>query len=250
MLKLLPKEPNSVAEAMTYSALGKGKRLRPYLVLASASLVGVPEEEALNTAASIEFIHTYSLIHDDLPAMDNDELRRGEATCHIKFGEANAILAGDALLTIAFEILAEIDTHPDSSIRCQLISRIAKAIGVSGMVGGQALDISNIHLNPDKLLELYKMKTGELFAASCEAGAMLGNASTNLRQVLKDYAYALGLAFQIRDDFEDLGDGQLNYVTICAQLQKFISLAIASLAIFDHKADALRELAYFIANKT
>lgn len=192
-------------EAMRYSTLSQGKRLRPFLTVVSAQLFGVSLEAALQTAAAIELIHSYSLIHDDLPAIDNDDFRRGQLSCHKKFGEATAILTGDALLTFAFEILADETTHRDPAVRIELVSSIAKASGFAGMVGGQVIDIlaENTKLDFNEIVRLQRMKTGALFAISCEASAILGRASRNLRNSLKAYANNLGLAFQITDDLLD-----------------------------------------------
>lgn len=192
-------------EAMRYMSLNGGKRLRPFLTYTTSQLFGVSKESALYTAAAIEIIHTYSLIHDDLPSMDNDEIRRGQPSCHKKFGEATAILAGDGLLTYAFEILSDELTHRDASVRVELISAIAKASGFAGMVGGQSMDMitENQELEFSEIVRLQRMKTGMLFAISCEAGAILGKAPRNLRSSLRAYANNLGLAFQITDDLLD-----------------------------------------------
>lgn len=194
-----------VMEAMRYSALSGGKRLRPFLTVTCAGLFGVSRETSLLTAAAIEFIHTYSLIHDDLPAMDDDALRRGKPSSHIKFGEATAILAGDALQALAFEILADADVHPDPAVRCELIRSVARAAGYKGMCGGQMLDLEaeNKELTVDEIIRLQRLKTGELFAISCEAGAILGKAPVAVRNALSRYAHDLGLAFQITDDLLD-----------------------------------------------
>lgn len=195
-----------VAAAMRYSALSGGKRLRPFLTVECAKLFGVGADVAMHAAAAIEFIHTYSLIHDDLPAMDNDDFRRGKPSCHKQFDEATAILAGDALLTFAFEVLAHRKVHPDASVRCELIRTIAKAAGVRGMVGGQMMDLQaeNAELDVDEIIRLQRLKTGEMFAVSCEAGAILGKAPDNLRNALCRYAHDMGLAFQIVDDLLDV----------------------------------------------
>jgi farnesyl diphosphate synthase len=179
-LLVLTDGPESrVTEAMRYTALSGGKRIRSFLVTASAELFNVEKHSALRVAAAIEMIHCYSLIHDDLPAMDDDDLRRGQPTCHIKFDEATAILAGDALLTKAFEVVSSEKTHINSTIRAELVFALARASGDSGMVGGQMLDLvaeDNI-LNMPEVTRLQRMKTGALIAVSCEAGAILGKAS-------------------------------------------------------------------------
>src|SRR6202012_4033100 len=156
-----------------------GKRLRPFLVLASANLFSVGKVSALNTAAAIELLHTYSLVHDDLPAMDNSDLRRGRPTCHKAFDDATAILAGDGLLTMAFEVLADPDAHGDPAVRCELVASLAQAAGANGMVGGQMIDLIAEHrpdLDIGAITRLQRVKTGALIAFSCEAGAILGKA--------------------------------------------------------------------------
>ncbi|AZL15965.1 polyprenyl synthetase family protein [Rickettsiales endosymbiont of Stachyamoeba lipophora] len=195
---------NQIYEAIRYSTLSGGKRLRPFMVMATSKAFNVPTKYALRAAASIEMIHCYSLIHDDLPGLDNDDLRRGQPTCHKQFDEATAILAGDSLLTLAFEILSDPKTHPSAQIRCELIASLAKACGKDGMIGGQVLDLApNYAKNIDDLMLLHQMKTGEMFAISCEAGAILGSADQHTKAALKAYAYNFGKAFQIWDDLED-----------------------------------------------
>ncbi len=194
-----------VMDAMRYSALSGGKRLRPFLTVTCANLFGVSLEASLLAAAAIECIHTYSLIHDDLPAMDDDDLRRGKPSCHKQFDEATAILAGDALQALAFQILATREVHADPSVRCELIRTIAKASGASGLVGGQMLDLAaeKKELSVSEIIRLQRLKTGEMFSVSCEAGAILGKAPANLRNGLSRYAHDIGLAFQITDDLLD-----------------------------------------------
>lgn len=209
MSAILPVEQDCLEgllfEAMRYSTLSKGKRLRPFLTVEVAKLFGVSMVSSLQAAAAIEFIHSYSLIHDDLPAIDNDDLRRGQPSCHKKFGEAIAILTGDALLTHAFTVLAHESTHRDPTVRIELIQHIAKAAGHAGMIGGQVIDIltSGNELQFNEIVRLQRMKTGELFATSCDAGAILGRAPRNLRNALRAYSNNLGLAFQITDDLLD-----------------------------------------------
>ena len=195
-----------VQEAMRYAVMAGGKRLRPFLVLETAALFGVPRERALRVACAIECLHTYSLVHDDLPAMDDDDLRRGRPTTHKQFDEATAILAGDALLTIAFEILADEATHPDGAVRAQLVVDLARAGGHEGMIGGQMMDIEapNHSFGADQVIELQRRKTGALFEFSCQAGARLAQASPQDFKNLHAYAQALGLAFQIADDLIDV----------------------------------------------
>jgi len=193
-------------QAMRYGSLGGGKRLRPFLVLESSRLFDVPEERALRVGAAVELIHCYSLIHDDLPAMDNSDLRRGRPTVHKQFNDAVAILAGDALLTLAFEVLADPATHPDPEVRTQLVSALAKAAGPAGMVGGQMLDLvaETTTYDLDEVIRLQQGKTGQLIAFPCIAGAILGGGSEAQRAALWRYAEALGLAFQIADDLLDV----------------------------------------------
>jgi farnesyl diphosphate synthase len=195
-----------VQEAMRYAVMAGGKRLRPFLVLETAALFGVPRERAMRVACAIECLHTYSLVHDDLPAMDDDDLRRGRPTTHKQFDEATAILAGDALLTIAFEILADEATHPDGAVRAQLVVDLARAGGHEGMIGGQMMDIEapNHSFGADQVIELQRRKTGALFEFSCQAGARLAQASPQDFKNLHAYAQALGLAFQIADDLIDV----------------------------------------------
>lgn len=277
MHDLLPESFNTskIVEAMRYSSLGEGKRIRPFIVIASAKIFGVNVLASLNTATAIEFIHTYSLIHDDLPAMDNDDYRRGQPTNHKKFDEATAILAGDALLTFAFEILSQVQTHKDPSTRCELISTIAKSVGFMGMVGGQMLDIEKAHkkISKEELANLHRLKTGELFMASAEAGAILGRASPEERKALRFFANDLGLAFQIRDDILDhngINVGKINldeithkktkdktsFVDIVGiensnkQLQILRQQAIDHLKVFGKKAELLIDLTNFVIART
>lgn len=263
---------NTVLDAMRYAALSGGKRLRPFLTVASSNLFGVSGDSAVTAAAAVELIHTYSLVHDDLPAMDDDDLRRGKPSCHIKFGEAAAILAGDALLTYAFEILVEENTHPDPSVRCQLVRAVSRAAGQQGMVGGQMMDVEaeNEELNVDQIIRLQRLKTGELFAISCEIGAILGKAPQNMRTVLRAYAHDLGLAFQITDDLldaegtrEDTGKevnkdkraGKATLVSVLGierareQAVRLAEQAKAHLVSFDNRADLLRSLADFVIER-
>lgn len=275
MDELLPNPENGVgilAEAMRYASLSGGKRLRPFLTISSAKLFGVSNDAALQAAAAIEFIHTYSLIHDDLPAMDDDDLRRGQPATHIKFSEATAILAGDALLTYAFQILSESAIHPDPSVRCELIRSLACASGYRGMVGGQMMDLDaeGEELSIDQVIRLQRLKTGELFAVSCEAGAILGKAPWKLRSALRAYAHDIGLAFQIRDDLLDASGtrdetgknvnkdktaGKATLVSILGldrakeQSRILAEQAIRHLDPFDEKADNLRKMAEFVITR-
>ncbi|HEX6141148.1 MAG TPA: farnesyl diphosphate synthase [Geminicoccaceae bacterium] len=196
-------------EAVRYATLGGGKRLRPFLAVAAGDLFDVPEARTRRVGCAIEMIHSYSLVHDDLPAMDDAELRRGRASCHRRFDEATAILAGDALQALAFELLADPATHPDPEARIELVRGLALASGPLGMCGGQMIDLEaeGQALTLDQVLELQRLKTGALIRFSCAAGAILGSAPAAARSALLDYADALGTAFQIRDDLLDvLGD--------------------------------------------
>jgi farnesyl diphosphate synthase len=195
-----------VHEAMRYATFAGGKRLRPFLVLHCARLFGVEPGRASRAAAAIEVLHTYSLVHDDLPCMDDDDLRRGRPTTHIAFDEMTAVLAGDALLTIAFEILAGAETHPSAVVRIELVRRLAEASGHDGMIGGQMIDMlaPDRAFGADDVMLLQRLKTGQLFEFSCEAGAILGEASAEDRARLRSYAHDMGLVFQITDDLLDV----------------------------------------------
>src|ERR1051326_830318 len=194
-----------VQEAMRYATFAGGKRLRPFLVLNSARLFDVPEERAARVAAAIEVLHTYSLVHDDLPCMDDDALRRGRPTTHIAFDEMTAVLAGDGLLTVAFEILADAATHPSAEVRVQLVARLAEAAGHDGMIGGQVIDmLATEAFGVDEVVNLQRLKTGQLFEFSCEAGPILGGAPAEDRARLRAYAREMGVVFQITDDLLDV----------------------------------------------
>jgi farnesyl diphosphate synthase len=199
-----------VQEAMRYATFAGGKRLRPFLVLHSARLFGVDDAHSLRVGSAIEVLHTYSLVHDDLPCMDDDDLRRGRPTTHIAFDEMTAVLAGDALLTIAFEILADENTHPDPAVRIALVARLAEASGHDGMIGGQVIDMiadtmkAAEKFGVDDVVNLQRLKTGQLFEFSCEAGPILGKASAEDRARLRAYAQQMGVVFQITDDLLDV----------------------------------------------
>ena len=261
-----------VYQAMRYSALAPGKRLRPFLVLASAQLFGVARRCALQVAAACEMVHAYSLVHDDLPAMDNSDLRRGRPTCHKEFDEATAVLAGDGLLTAAFEVLADPDTHGDPAVRCELVAALARAAGAAGMVGGQMIDLIAEHQTFDlgAITRLQRMKTGALIAFSCEAGAILAKAPHEVRTALRGYAHDLGLAFQIADDLLDVegsaaetgkpvgadaAAGKATFVSILgvtrarAQAELLIRQAMAHLDLFEQRAELLREAARFVITR-
>lgn len=196
--------PDRLREAMRYAVVNGGKRLRPGLVYLATQALGKPLELADSSACAIEMIHAYSLIHDDLPAMDNDTLRRGLPTCHIKFGEATAILAGDALQALAFETIAG-DEKLDPAIRVELIRNIAVAAGASGMVGGQVIDMeSEMHqIDSETLTRMHRCKTGDLISISVACGAIIARADQETRLALQQFGHALGLAFQVRDDILD-----------------------------------------------
>ena len=194
-----------VVDAMRYACLAGGKRLRPFLVVASADLFEAPRSRSMRVAAALEMIHTYSLVHDDLPAMDDADLRRGRPSTHKEYDEATGILAGDALLTLAFEVLADAETHPDAEIRTRLIAGLAEASGAAGMVGGQMIDLEaeGKALDLDGITELQALKTGALIRFSCLGGGIVGGADAAQLAKLKQYAEDLGLAFQIVDDLLD-----------------------------------------------
>ena len=259
-------------EAINYSILSSGKRLRPYLVIQSSKLFDVDQKNALRVASSIEMIHAYSLIHDDLPSMDNDFLRRGLPATHRKYNEATAILAGDSLLTLSFEILSDNLTHNDSKIRCELIYELARAAGANGMVAGQMMDLEaeNKKLSIGVITRIQRLKTGALIAFSCNAGAILGRAEKKYKFALQGYAHDIGLAYQIRDDLLDITSttkklgkkvnkdkkiGKKNFVSILGkerakkQLEILGNQAIEHLEVFDNRADMLREIAIFIVER-
>lgn len=263
---------NQLVEAMRYSMLSGGKRLRPFLCLNAASMFGVDAVRARRVAVAIEMVHCYSLIHDDLPAMDNSDLRRGKPTVHKQYDEATAILAGDALLTYAFEILGNNATHEDPQVRAQLVLGLARAIGAGGMVGGQMLDLlaEKTQFDIGQTTRLQRMKTGELIAFSCEAGAILGKGSQQQRDALRKYAHDLGLAFQMIDDLldaeateEEIGKpvrkdeaaGKATFVSILgaerarSQAELLAAQAKRHLDIFESRATMLREVAGFVVER-
>ena len=266
--RLLAPGAARLTDAMRYAALGPGKRLRPFLVSESAALFSVPRQVALRVGAALECVHCYSLAHDDLPAMDDDDLRRGRPTLHKAFDEATAILAGDALLTLAFEILAGIDAAP--AIRLALIAALAKASGAAGMVGGQMLDIeaeTRVASSLSGITLIQSMKTGALFGFACEAGAILGGADP---APLRQYAENIGLAFQIADDVLDVEStpgvlgkatgkdwrkGKATFVDMLglegakARAEELVRGAIAALDEYGARADALRSAAQFIVKR-
>ncbi|MBB3658709.1 farnesyl diphosphate synthase [Rhizobium sp. BK650] len=198
--------PDLLRNAMHYAVLNGGKRLRPFLVVEVATLLGGNRQAALRVGAALECIHCYSLVHDDLPAMDDDDLRRGKPTVHIKFDEATAILAGDSLLTYAFDIIAAPETDLPDRSKTELVLALARAAGLGGMAGGQALDLAAEKQAPDEagIIRLQAMKTGALIRFACEAGAIIAGASSQDRQRFRRFGEKIGLAFQLADDILDL----------------------------------------------
>jgi farnesyl diphosphate synthase len=275
--------PARLIEAMRYSSLGGGKRFRPFLVVECAALFEVPRQQSLMAGAALECVHCYSLVHDDLPAMDNDDLRRGQPTAHKAYDEATAILVGDGLLTFAFEILSRTQTHPDPGVRIELVGALARASGLGGMVGGQMLDLAAEgrfagngkqrvaqRLGEDDVRTLQAMKTGALLRFACEAGGMLGSATPQQRKALERYGSAVGQAFQIADDLLDLeGDtalvgkqtgkdataGKATMVDVLgatgakARLRELVAEAEQALASFGPGAAILIEGARFVADR-
>jgi len=273
--RLLPKPLGPEArlfECMRYSAFAGGKRFRPFLVISSADLFGVAKTASLRVAAAIEMVHTYSLMHDDLPCMDDDDLRRGQPTAHKQFDEATALLAGNALATLAFEVLTAEDTHSDPAVRVELVRALAQASGGHGMMGGQILDLAAERRSLDMpgITRLQQLKTGAMIAFSCEAGAILGKAAPSLRQALRHYAHDLGLAFQMADDLldhegsaaemgkavgKDAGRGKATFVSLLGpeqartQAQMLAEQAARHLDPFGEKADLLRAAAQFVVER-
>ncbi len=259
-------------QAMRHAAIGGGKRLRPLLVTATSQLFGVDRAAALRAGCAVEAIHVYSLIHDDLPCMDDDDLRRGKPTVHKAFDEGIAVLAGDALHALAFEWLADPATHPDPFVRCELVEGLAKAAGPAGMAGGQMMDIAAPGANFDlpAVTRLQAMKTGALIAFSVEAGAMLGRLSSEARGPLKNYARDVGLAFQIADDLidatgdqatagkavgKDAAAGKATFLSLLgperarAQAQALVDQAINHLGQWGAEADILRFVARYAVER-
>jgi farnesyl diphosphate synthase len=272
-LLAVPADPRApLYEAMRHAAIGGGKRLRPLLVFATARLFEVPRDRAARAAIAIEAIHVYSLIHDDLPAMDDDDVRRGKPTVHRAFDEATAILAGDCLHALAFEVLADPATHPEATVRAELLADLARAAGPAGMAGGQMMDLAAEGATFDlgTVTRLQQMKTGALIAAAVEAGAILGHASAEARLGLRGYAHDLGLAFQIADDLLDVegdealagkklrkdGDaGKETFVSLLGverareQSRMLVAQAIDHLRHFGPEADLLRAVARFVIER-
>lgn len=261
-----------VHAAMRYALFAGGKRLRPFLVMTSADLLGVPAENAVRAAAAVEMVHTYSLIHDDLPAMDDDDLRRGKPTCHREFDEATAILAGDALQPLAFKVLADAETDPDAEIRMELVRTLADAIGADGMVGGQMIDLQAETETYDlaQITRLQDLKTGALISWSVEAGAILGRATQVERSALATYGLEIGLAFQIADDLLDIeGDvaqmgkavakdadaGKATFIGLLGvegarnRAAELVDSAVARLDLFGQNAFLLKDIARFMIER-
>jgi len=261
-------------DAMRYAVIGGGKRLRGFLVLEGARQFGVSRQAALRVAGAIEMVHAYSLVHDDLPAMDNDDLRRGKPTVHRAWDEATAILAGDALLTHAFTVLAEDDTHSDTAVRVELMRLLSKAAGPRGMCGGQMIDMlaerADAPLDESEIGRLQTLKTGKLIEFSAEAGAVLGKAPHALRHALLGYGRDLGAAFQIADDVldatataaeagkatgKDAAAGKATLVGLLGldrarlQAERLVSQARGHLDGFGERADLLRMLADFVIER-
>jgi farnesyl diphosphate synthase len=262
--------PPRFLAAMRYATLGGGKRLRPFLMVETARLFGVEGEGVLRAAAAVEMVHCYSLVHDDLPALDNDDLRRGRPTTHKAYDEATAILVGDALLTYAFDVTADPQTDPDAAIRAGLVLALARAAGLGNMVGGQVLDLeAEAAAKPhtaEAVIKLQSMKTGALLRYAVEAGAIFARADAAAKAALSRYGHAMGAAFQVADDILDveadeaaLGkragkDANRNKATLVAALglegararrDKLAQEAIGALDLFGEKARILREAARF-----
>lgn len=268
--------PRRLVSAMRHGSLAGGKRFRPFLVLESAALFDVPADAAMAAAGALECMHCYSLIHDDLPAMDNDDLRRGRPTVHRAFDDWTAILAGDGLLTLAFEVLARPGTHPDAAVRAELALALAQAAGPAGMVGGQCLDLAAsklgepAHPTVADVLHLQAMKTGALIRFACEAGAILGRAGAAERQALARFGDRLGLMFQITDDLLDVAgtpekagkavgkDADARKATLVSllgepaardKLGKAQVDALSALDLFGARAHILREAVAFLLQR-
>lgn len=264
----------TLVKAMKYSLMAGGKRIRPVLCLAACEAVDGEPEDALTAACALEMIHTYSLIHDDLPAMDDDELRRGQASCHIAFDEATAILAGDALLTLAFEVLSAADSNDgkQASRSLQVIRLIAQAAGYQGMIQGQMLDIASegLKLSATELETMHRLKTGALIETSLACGALLGGADQQQRGWLSDYACKIGLAFQVADDIlnvegnpevmgKAVGTDSLREKSTYPSVlgiegarefsKNLIQEALQALKNFDKRADPLRSIARYIIER-
>ena len=258
-------------DGMGYAVLSGGKRLRPFMVMEGARIFGVEAGRARRVAAAVEFIHSYSLVHDDLPVMDNADMRRGKPSLHKAYDEVIALLAGDALQALAFEILADPETHENPRVRIELVSNLTSAVGMHGMVGGQMLDMigEKQEFDVGTISRLQRLKTGRLIAFCCEAGAILGKANPVHRQALRNYAHDLGLAFQVTDDLLDIEgdpgttgkpanqDGKkATFVTTMGvdqarlRAEMLVEQAVRHLHIFDRgRVDLLKDLAYYVLQR-
>ncbi len=265
--------PDRLVAAMRHGALGGGKRLRPFLLVESAALCGRDDAAVWRVAAALECVHCYSLVHDDLPAMDDDDLRRGQPTVHKAYDEATAILAGDSLLTLAFEIIAAADTELAPERKIAVIAALSRAAGLGGMAGGQMLDLQAAELPPDEagIIRLQAMKTGALIRFACEAGAIIAGASKEDRDRLGEFGSAIGLAFQLADDLldktsnasnmgkatgKDADAGKATLVALHgqdwakAQLTGLIEQALGLLEPYGERAAVLSAAAQFIATRS
>lgn len=273
LLLAVPDDPRAdLYRAMRHSAIGGGKRLRPLLTFATADLLAVDRNNAARVATAIECIHVYSLVHDDLPAMDDDDVRRGKPTAHKAFGEATAILAGDCLHALAFELLADEATHPDPFVRIELVADLARASGPAGMAGGQMMDLAaeTAHFDLDTVTRLQAMKTGALIACAVEAGAILARVPPEGRTGLRGYARDIGLAFQIADDIldvegdedlagkplrKDAGAGKETFLSLLGidrareQAAMLVDQAVAHLHSYGQEADLLRAIARYVLER-
>lgn len=271
---ILPDPPDPrrrLYQAMRYAAVGGGKRLRPLLAVAASGLFGVARESAIRAGLAVECVHVHSLIHDDLPCMDDDELRRGKPTVHRAFDEATAVLAGDALLALAFELLGDPAMTVSGEIRAELVFELARAAGAGGMAGGQMLDLFPTEApDLDSITRLQRLKTGALIGWCVEAGAIMGEASAEDRTSLRGYAHCLGLAFQIADDLldhdgdesrvgkrlrKDDGQGKVTFVTMLGverarrQARLLVDQAVEHLQGFGKDADLLAAIARFAVTR-
>lgn len=264
--------PDTLLAAMRHGALNGGKRIRPFLMMEVARMLGQDHSGVLRAACALECVHCYSLIHDDLPAMDDDDLRRGQPTVHIAFDDATAILAGDSLLTMAFDILADEATHPDAQVRAELVLGLAQNAGIGGMAGGQSLDIlsEGRDRSEEEIKQMQAMKTGALLRYACEAGAILAGSTPEIRQKMAHFGRIIGLAFQLADDLldvtatseqlgktagKDLDTQKATLVSLYGigetrqKLAQLIKEAEDELAPFGDKADILIAASRFIAQR-